>query len=110
MQVFVYGTLKSGHGNHRLLQGSKFLGRSTVDRFKMYSLGGFPAVVPSEDGVIQGEVYEVDDFTMTRLDRLEGYPNFYDRMIVSTEKGPAWIYYMHTPPREDKSIIPNGVW
>ncbi len=42
--VFVYGTLKREHGNHRALEGSKFLGEAqTVERYAL-QVQGLPMV------------------------------------------------------------------
>ena len=44
-RVAVYGTLKKGGHNHRLLNESKYLGKDTTEaKYNFYSLGGFPAV------------------------------------------------------------------
>jgi gamma-glutamylcyclotransferase (GGCT)/AIG2-like uncharacterized protein YtfP len=49
------------------------------------------------------EVYEVSDELFTnKLDRLEGYPDFYNRMEVNTSFGKAWIYFLN-----DYSFIDN---
>lgn len=81
MKVFVYGTLKSGHGNNRLLGNSPKLGDvMTAKNFRMYTNGAFPMIVPDRSGYkITGELYEADDFTMEILDQLEGVPNMYYR-------------------------------
>jgi gamma-glutamylaminecyclotransferase len=107
-KVFVYGTLKRGHGNHRLLEGSVFLGRDTLRTPGHFvSLGGFPGLVRTRDDLVQctravpgrqvgGEVYAVDDATLARLDRLEGHPQFYERREVIVSGGmdgqTAWVY------------------
>lgn len=106
-KVAVYGSLKEGFGNHRLLTTSEKVGEDWVDGWTMYSLGGFPAIVEG-DGSIKVEIYEVDDETFSRLDRLEGYPSFYDRKKVETSEGAAWIYYHHTPPARE--IVESGEW
>ena len=91
-KVFVYGTLKSGYGNNLLLQNSKLIEAEAyaVD-WRLYSLWGnaFPVAVPTElrksgelTHLIKGEVYEVDRMTSYRLDRLEGYPNFYSKKEI----------------------------
>jgi gamma-glutamylaminecyclotransferase len=79
-KVFVYGTLKKGYGNHRLLKDSTFLGNAlTFEKFTLYD-GGFPYLGRYGASQIIGEVYEVDDDTLSDLDRLEGVGhNFYDR-------------------------------
>ena len=100
--VFVYGTLKAGFRNHRLLIDSEFIGNfKTLDRdYVMVSLGRSPAVrVDKLEGgyQIEGEVYRVDDETLADLDRLEGNGSFYTRKLVPIEgmtenNGQAWIY------------------
>jgi len=118
INVFVYGTLKRGHYNHCLLKNAKFLGEATLGgEFDMYSLGSFPALVPcdgEESPKIHGEVYEVDEETLRRLDRLEGYEEhgegFYDRALFGTSLGvDAWVYFMHDVP-EDAYYISTGKW
>lgn len=72
--VFVYGTLKKGHGNHRVLGDSEFLGEyTTADNFILTDCG-FPYMVPNTHGEpVSGEVYRVvDPDIMEGLDGLEG--------------------------------------
>jgi gamma-glutamylcyclotransferase (GGCT)/AIG2-like uncharacterized protein YtfP len=59
--IFVYGTLKSGHKRHHILQDQRFIGTAnTPSLYKMYPYGGYPALVKEEQGVkIYGELYEV---------------------------------------------------
>ena len=117
IKVFVYGTLLSEEPNNILLSSSKFLGEDSVEGFQMFNLGMFPACVPVSENftgyaTIVGEVWEVDDETLKRLDYLEGYPNFYDRKEVETSFGKALIYFT---PRQgdwlpDAPTIANGDW
>lgn len=105
MLVFVYGTLKSGHGNHRLLEGSEFVGYGkTAGHYHMLN-GGFPRVVKGclqePRGHVTGELYEVDMATLARLDALEGHPTFYTRERVwvyddSGNRRRAWTYLWPT--------------
>lgn len=91
--VFVYGTLKQGYGNHRLLTEAEKLGTAIVQDVTLYDMG-FPVAIDSDGDFVTGEVYRVDDEeTMQRLDWLEGYPSFYDRKLVDTEHGQAWMYF-----------------
>lgn len=99
IRVFVYGTLKQGHGNHRLLAQSKFLGRCVVkDKHRLVSLGGFPGLVATpgddEERPVSGEVYQVNEETLLSLDFLEGHPRFYERQKLSTPFKNAWAYYL----------------
>ena len=89
-KVFVYGTLKSGHSNNRLLEYSTFVGKGSSLGL-MYMIGkgmGFPYVLgksydfPHTKAVakaINGEVYEVTETTLAALDALEGCPSHYTR-------------------------------
>lgn len=100
--VFVYGTLKRGLGNHRVLKrgGAEFIGEDSMVGFDLYDMEWFPCVVPNEDpsSVVRGEVFRVDDETMRRLDQLEGYPHHYDRAQRATMGGhDAWIYHYDSP-------------
>jgi gamma-glutamylcyclotransferase (GGCT)/AIG2-like uncharacterized protein YtfP len=96
-KVFVYGTLKKGHGNHRLLRNSEFLGRAVVHgQWQMADLGAFPAVVDAASvGPVFGEVYLIDAEVFASLDLLEGYPTFYTRTKVGTPYGRAWMYHLN---------------
>jgi gamma-glutamylcyclotransferase (GGCT)/AIG2-like uncharacterized protein YtfP len=120
IRVFVYGTLKQGHGNHRCLDGAVFEGkaRTVPNRFKMVSLGAFPAIITLPEGAesapIKGETYLVDEKILSRLDMLEGYPNLYNRrnIAVRNEEGQwaeALVYYMEGKHSQSPAIE-SGEW
>jgi gamma-glutamylcyclotransferase (GGCT)/AIG2-like uncharacterized protein YtfP len=119
-KVFVYGSLLSGMGNSGLLSNSKMLGTTiSPENFAMVDLGYFPGVIIDEThpGKVMGEVYEVDDDTLKRLDSLEGYraqdpkSGLYDRMTINTEIGEAYIYiYNNKYGRSNPNFIENGDW
>ena len=85
--VFVYGSLKKGFGNHGFLSQSEFLGEAvTVEsRFKMVSLGSFPGVYDTGSDKIKGEIYSINQYTLRNLDRLESEGSFYSRRTFSFE-------------------------
>jgi gamma-glutamylcyclotransferase (GGCT)/AIG2-like uncharacterized protein YtfP len=106
--VFVYGTLKRGHGNwHRLLDGqSVFLGEAvSVSANYVMLNGSFPRVLDSANGhQIFGELFEVGPDVLKRLDALEGHPRWYRRKrrkfrMADGTKRQAWVYIMQ-PERE----------
>lgn len=107
-KVAVYGSLRQGMGNHRVLGDSPLLGQCRVTGFEMFSLGGFP-FVRHGDGEITIEVYAVNEHTSMRLDNLEGYPSFYNRALIWTPYGPAWIYFID---RQETTAPPvtHGDW
>jgi gamma-glutamylcyclotransferase (GGCT)/AIG2-like uncharacterized protein YtfP len=82
-RVFVYGTLKRGIHNHHLLKSSQYLGEAyTVDPFKMFNVG-FPVIRFDDNGLsVHGEVYDVDDETLKKLDGLENEGVMYDRKEI----------------------------
>lgn len=112
--VAVYGSLKKGYGNHRLLENAEYLGTTdTAPDWTMYSLGGFPAIVPDGDTQICIEVYNVTQREFQSLDMLEGYPSFYNRRVIDTRFGKAWIYFMenkHDDYFNEDRVVEHGVW
>ncbi len=95
--VFVYGTLKSGNGNHYILEGegSVFVDTAKVEGYGLTPGGGFPYAIPRKDHIARGEVYAVDDATFARLDGLEGFPYHYGRDHVDVRldnaEGVKWV-------------------
>lgn len=117
-KVFVYGSLLSGMGNNGLLRSSKYLGKATTSpEFQMLDIGWFPGVVEDPSGIaIHGEVYEVSDETLARLDRLEGFRShdpengLYNRKTIETPFGEAIIYIYNNHLSRDKNFVTNGDW
>ena len=108
--VFVYGTLRRGEVNHYMLETARFCGsHTTQSHYKMFSLGAYPAVVRGGPDAVQGEVYRVDARTLSRLDRLEGYPVAYKRRLMPTPWGRAWIY-LYRQGVQGRRRIPDGLW
>lgn len=104
-RVFVYGTLKHGHGNHRLLAGSVFLGSKETMHPLFVMVGhGIPFVYHVEEGWrISGELYEVDDEVLKDLDRLESNGSLYERRPVLLNDGSlAWMYHGMNHDRVEK--------
>lgn len=116
MKVFVYGTLRSGYGNNVLLHNATFLGEATTNGV-MYSMGYIPFVsLTTQEGTVHGEVYEINEDILRRLDQLEGYNihqpdrSFYNRSLVNTlPYGEAFIYHIDTHDSE-RNKIPSGDW
>lgn len=99
--VFVYGTLLQGQGNHdHYLEDDWLIGRAVADKFQMYDIGHYPGIVRGE-GRVRGELYEVPAEAMEDLDILEDEGSLYirDSILVTMESGetvPACIYiYNH---------------
>ena len=98
-RVFLYGTLKQGQSLHYAVEGQVFLGHArTEPRYRLFSLGTYPGMVPSEQGLpIEGEVWEVDGRCLRNLDEIEGVAEGeYDRAAIPLQAPfddePAYAY------------------
>ncbi len=110
MRVFVYGTLKKGFHNAFYLQDARFLGEFTTDPvYSMYNFGTYPAVSELGKTAIAGEVYEISESLLESIDRLEWYPEFYQRVMIQTSFGEAWMYVVSEQLCVDKITI-SGSW
>lgn len=81
IDLFVYGTLKQGHGLHGVLADQEFLGAASVEGFTLLDCGAFPAMIRAA-GSVNGELYRVDDKTLRQVDRIEGEGYLYVRTPV----------------------------
>lgn len=98
--VFVYGTLKKGYPNERLLPQPAV---AATTQGRLVDLGAFPGLLPGET-TVAGEFVALDEFDvpMEALDRLEGFSqlgakgNLYERILAEVETAAgtrlAWIY------------------
>jgi gamma-glutamylcyclotransferase (GGCT)/AIG2-like uncharacterized protein YtfP len=94
MRIAVYGTLKRGYGNNRILTegGAEFVSETTVQGVKLYNAGFPVAKYASINDYSLVEVWDIGDVrsddvamrTLQRLDRLEGEGSMYIRERVAT--------------------------
>jgi gamma-glutamylcyclotransferase (GGCT)/AIG2-like uncharacterized protein YtfP len=110
--VFFYGTLMTPFnrtGRLRLDQHLSFRGRGTI-RAVLFDLGIYPAAVPTADGQVMGEVYELSEpiAALRALDELEGYrPTDPETSLYTRTRTPvalddgttvyAWAYFYNAP-------------
>lgn len=103
LRLFVYGTLKKGHSNHKLiLNARKIADGYTVKTLLMMESGEFPVVFEQGNSFaamlsVAGELYEIEDRMLVTLDRLEDLGGMYDRriLLIRTATGstvPAAMY------------------
>jgi len=123
--VFVYGTLKEGHSNNRLLDDKTVfrVGRASLEApFLMVDLGAFPGIIKAPEDTppqsrIRGELYHVSQTVFNSLDMLEGHPDFYkrERVDVTRDDGKAqvvrpWVYILPEEYLVGRDIIETGLW
>lgn len=92
MKVFIYGTLKSGMKNHSVLKTfecEKICDAITVETYPMFQLSDPFPYVANKPGIgynIIGELYEINDKFINRLDSFEGVPHLYVRGKINVSK------------------------
>jgi len=98
--IFVYGTLKRGERSNGILIGQQFLGPAqTEPRYRLYDCGRHPALVhDSDNGVaVQGEVWQVSEETLQKLDEYEGVPDYFSRrpILLQGWNSPVEAYFFN---------------
>ena len=114
--VRVYGSLRKSMSNyHYYLSSSEYKGTfSTEPEYTLHSLQWYPGLKLNGNTSVVMEVYEVDEKTLTNLNRLEGYypgekSTFYDRIEINTPWGKAFTYIYVNELSKD-SIVESGDW
>ena len=99
--LFVYGTLKRGLRNHRLLADHEFRGEATTAaRYRVIDLGAHPGLVrDSANGLaVRGEVFAVSECALAELDDFEEVPGPFVRELIDVPGFESvWAYFMNTP-------------
>ncbi|EHD20272.1 MULTISPECIES: gamma-glutamylcyclotransferase family protein [Brenneria] len=96
MRIIVYGSLRRKQGNSHWMTNAQWLGDCRLDGFELYDLGHYPAVVPG-NGEIYCEVYRISSSILAELDALKRDGHEYQRELIATPLGNAWIYlYKHS--------------
>ena len=92
-KIFCFGTLKIGYGLSRFLKYSKFLGEAELSDYDLYEMiNGIPFIVKG-DGVVHGEVYEIDENTLEVLDSIEvGYDRVKEIVMLKGEEIEVNVY------------------
>lgn len=115
--LFVYGTLRRGERYHGWLEKARGLSFLAQVTGSLADTGyGYPAMMKGE-GKVSGEIYEIDEDTLRRVDDLEDYygpgdsRNLYERVetVAYTDRGEmtVWTYVSN---RFLFSPIPYGDW
>jgi len=109
--VFVYGTLKRGRENHHWLAGQRFITEArTRPLYRLYDMGGYPGMIRDENGVaVEGEIWEVDESGLARLDVLEDIEGGeYERVPLELEgqRVEGYLYLRDVSGRPDV----GGCW
>jgi gamma-glutamylcyclotransferase (GGCT)/AIG2-like uncharacterized protein YtfP len=114
--LFIYGTLMPGLRLQAEMHGARFVATAQVQG-RLVDVGRFPGLLQGE-GAVTGEVYEVDDAHLARLDVVEGMvrgdraASQYWREEVLVLSGPLQGQpvqtYVYNRPVDGCSPIPHG--
>lgn len=114
MNLFVYGSLKSGKHAHYILEKAQFLGEGVIRGKLIRPHPRWPGVVEGP-GEVHGELYDISRIGLDRLDAYEGYPELFTRKQVevwddhSQPMGEAWVY-LFNQAQGNEEVIESGVW
>lgn len=120
--VFFYGTLMAGFDRRRragIDDRLTYRGRGAIQA-SLFDLGLYPAAVPSPEGLVWGEVYEMSEpeTVLAALDDIEGYRiddpdrSLYARSLTDVKLPDgrveqAWVYFYNAPLGQAPRI-PSG--
>ena len=115
-RLFIYGTLMPGLRLEAEMHGAHFVGTAQVAG-RLVDVGRYPGFLYGE-GFVTGEVYEVDDAHLERLDAVEAMvpgdraASQYWREEVTVVGGPlqgrSVQTYVYNRPVEGCAPIPHG--
>ncbi len=115
--LFVYGKLRRGGGLPMSINfpNSKFIANAKVPG-RLYDLGPYPGLLLGEsNSTAVGEVHEVDDEILNKLDEIEGSSEYWRKQIevsVGAERRMCWIYLPDHDAEfyADRTLIASGDW
>lgn len=84
--LFIYGSLKRGQANHRLIADQEYLGEAVTDsRYRIVHLGRYGGLVRADPGglPVKGELWAVSRCCLGELDDFEQQEGLYFRSPVS---------------------------
>jgi gamma-glutamylcyclotransferase (GGCT)/AIG2-like uncharacterized protein YtfP len=81
--LIAYGSFRYGFELHHLVKKHRFVGRGYVEGYELYDLGGYPGAIKG-DGVVVGDVYEIDERTLKLMDEIEGVATSDNAFFVRT--------------------------
>lgn len=120
-KIAVYGSLRKGFHNHRLLENEScvFIGEGfTRPEYTLFPIASFPGIKKNGTTAVKVEVYEVKEDYLPRIDALEGYsenrePTFYDRKSIPVKMldgDEVEVFVYEYVDENENPIIESGDW
>jgi gamma-glutamylcyclotransferase (GGCT)/AIG2-like uncharacterized protein YtfP len=113
--IFVYGSLRSGGAGAMSVRfpAAKFIAEAKVSG-SLYDLGAYPGLLLNEsDSKVRGEVYEVDDETLNKLDEFEASSHYRRKQVElspGTHREIGWTYEPDPEFYSLRTLITSGDW
>ena len=117
--VFVYGTLRKEQTNAHFMQGAICIADGAWTYGKLFDTNeGYPAMICSNEDKVYGEVYEVNEVILQKLDELEEYTgnaetDLYDRItqtVYATDREIEAYVYIAQDKKMILKVIDSGDW
>ncbi|PKJ54150.1 gamma-glutamylcyclotransferase family protein [Bacillus sp. SN10] len=117
--VFVYGTLRKEQTNAHYMQGAICIADEAWTYGKLFDTNeGYPAMTYSNKEKVYGEVYEVNDEILHKLDELEEYTgnaetDLYDRItqtVYAVNREIEAYVYIAQDKKMILKVIDSGDW
>lgn len=119
--LFVYGTLLHGEKNHHFLHDAVLIHQQAWVQGVLFDTGrSYPVMKREENKRIYGEIYQVTEEQLQKINQLEGYKenasdNLYERITISvwndkSEKVDALTYITGAELASSNKEIPFGDW
>jgi gamma-glutamylcyclotransferase (GGCT)/AIG2-like uncharacterized protein YtfP len=113
--VFVYGTLRRGgtRAMSTIFPEATFIAQATVQG-RLYDFGDYPGLLLDDsNSLVVGEVYEVDDELLKRLDEFEAGSHYLRKQVeLAVDEGrKTALVYVYDPRFYSRlTLIESGDW
>lgn len=113
--VFVYGTLRRGGAGAMSIRfpDAKFIAGAKVSG-SLYDLSDYPGLLLDEsNSLVTGEVYEVDDEVLNKLDDFEASSHYLRKQVeisLGAHSRLCWVYEPDPEFYSLSTLIASGDW
>lgn len=112
--LLVYGTLRRQGTNHPVLStlrpAPRYVATTAFGGFKLIDLGPFPGLLIRPGwAAVTFELFEIDESHLPALDRFEGAPHLYQRVLIEADDVRAWVYLFNGDHDAGSEIV-IGDW
>ena len=119
MKYFAYGSnmdpermsersISFSQRTHAILKGYRLEFNKVASRNPQE---GYANVVKFQNGIVEGVIYEILDSELSKLDRFEGYPDHYDRLMIKVQLDDGQkleaIIYIAQPDKIAEGLKPS---